>query len=157
MRVSLIIDFLPYISQFFDETTFCSTGYTASESLRTSACSIVADYVHNIRKQLSYEDICKAITYFSKSLHDPLLHINLQHMCCRVLLNLIDCIKSKDQENAHVNRFNKHFKWYFQTWSWIGFVILKGTGIDSQVAGSCCFKIQNDRQISSDSLDRKLK
>lgn len=93
---------MPYINQFFDETTFCSTGYTSSESLKTSACSIVADYVHNVRKQLTYSDICKAITYFSKSLHDPLLHINLQHMCCRVLLNLIDCIKAKDTEESHV-------------------------------------------------------
>lgn len=93
---------MPYLNQFFDETTFCSTGYTASESLRTSACSIVVDYVHNVRKQLSYPDLCKALNYFSKSLHDPLLHINLQQMCCRVLLTLIDCIKAKDPDNLFV-------------------------------------------------------
>ena len=94
---------MPYITQFFDETTFCSTGYTASESLRPNASSIVADLVHNVRKQLSYPELCKAITYFSKSLHDPLLYINLQHMCCRVLLSLIECVKFKDQENVNVS------------------------------------------------------
>ena len=99
------LEFLLYINQFFDETTFCSTGYTASESLRTSACSIVADYVHNVRKQLTFLDLCKAITYFSKSLHDPLLNISLQHMCCRVLLSLIECIKAKDPENLYVISF----------------------------------------------------
>jgi transformation/transcription domain-associated protein len=91
--------FLPYISQFFDETLFCGTGYTASESLRTSTCSMIADYVHSVRKQLSYAELCKAITYFSKCLHDPLLHTNLQNMCCRVLLGLIDCVRAKEQEN----------------------------------------------------------
>ena len=97
-----ILEFLPHISQFFDESTFCSTGYTASESLRSNASSIVADLVHNVRKQLTPSELCKAITYFSKSLHDPLLYINLQHMCCRVLLSLIECVKIKDQENINV-------------------------------------------------------
>ena len=99
----MLLDFLPYISQFFDEATFCITGYTASESLRTAHAALSPITVHNVRKQLSFGNICKAITYLSKSPHDPLLQINLQHMCCRVLLNLIDCIKAKDQENAHVN------------------------------------------------------
>jgi hypothetical protein len=72
----------------------------------------VADYVHHVRKQLNYSDLCKAITYFSKSLHDPLLHINLQHMCCRVLLNLIDCIKSKEPENIHVIKLKIYFLSY---------------------------------------------
>lgn len=90
---------MPYITLFFDDATFCGTGYTASESLRSNACSIVADLVHNVGRQLPYNDLCKAITYFSKSLHDPLLNINLQQMCCRVLLSLIDCIKQKEQES----------------------------------------------------------
>jgi transformation/transcription domain-associated protein len=91
-------EFLPHIGQFFDETFFCSSGYTASESLRSNAASIVAELVHNARKQLTYQEICKAFTYFSKSLHDPLLHINLQHMCCKVLLSLIESVKSKENE-----------------------------------------------------------
>lgn len=97
-----VSEFLPYIAQFFDESTFCSTGYTASELLRSSACSIVVDLVHNVRKQLSYTDLCKAITYFSKSIHDPLLYISIQQMCCRVLFGLIECIKAKEQENINV-------------------------------------------------------
>ena len=94
--------FMAHVNLFFDEATFCGTGYTASESLRSSACSMIADFVHNVRKQLTYSDLCKAVTFFSKSLHDPLLHTNLQHMCCRVLLNLIDCIKAKEQESGSI-------------------------------------------------------
>jgi transformation/transcription domain-associated protein len=92
--------FSPFIDQFFDETLFCGTGYTASESLRTSTCSMVADYVHSVRKSLNYAELCKAITYFSKCLHDTLLHTNLQNMCCRVLLGLIDCVRAKEQDNS---------------------------------------------------------
>ena len=94
---------MPYIGLFFDEATFCGTGYTASEQLRSNACSMVADFVHNVRKQLSHADLCKAVTFFSKSLHDPLLYTNMQHMCCRVLINLIDCIKARDQENPSIS------------------------------------------------------
>ena len=94
---------MPYIGLFFDEATFCGTGYTASELLRSNACSMVADFVHNVRKQLTHADLCKAITFFSKSLHDPLLFTNMQHMCCRVLINLIDCIKARDQENTAIS------------------------------------------------------
>lgn len=96
-------EFLPYITQFFDESTFCSTGYTASELLRSSACSIVVELVHNVRKQLNYNDLCKAITYFSKSIHDPFLYISLQQTCCRVLFSLIECVKAKEQENINVS------------------------------------------------------
>ena len=107
-RLTTIIDyrhleFMPYIGLFFDEATFCGTGYTASELLRSNACSMVADFVHNVRKQLNHADLCKAITFFSKSLHDPLLYTNMQHMCCRVLINLIDCIKARDQENTSIS------------------------------------------------------
>ena len=44
--------------------------------------------------------------YFARSLHDPLLYINLQHMCCRVLLNLIECVKAKE---AHENVNSREF------------------------------------------------
>jgi transformation/transcription domain-associated protein len=116
--------FLPYMSRFFsDENLLFNSDTTSSssllnggggpnsasfsstnsfDSLRSNACSIVADLVHNVRKQLSYKELCQAINYFTKCLHDPQMYINIQHMCCRVLLGLVDCIKSKEQENSNV-------------------------------------------------------
>ena len=88
---------MPHLSELFDESLFCSSGYTASESLRSSAYSVVSDLVHHVRKELSYEDLCKAIQYISKGIHDPSLNINLQHMCCKVLLSLMETIR-KDVE-----------------------------------------------------------
>ncbi len=91
---------MPYIDVFFDESIFCSNGFTARECLRSISCSIVADYIHNVRKNLTMNDICKSINYFSKYLLDSTLPVNLHHMCCRILLALLDCIKSKqDTDN----------------------------------------------------------
>ena len=87
---------------FFDENIFISTGFTARESLHSISCSIIADYVHNVRKSLSMEDICKSINCFSKYLLDQTIAVNFHHMCCRILLNLLDCIKEK-QDNDLCN------------------------------------------------------
>ena len=86
---------------FFDENVFCSTGFTARECLHSISCSIIADYVHNVRKSLSIEEICKSINYFSKYLLDQTIPVNLHHMCCRILLNLLDCIKDKQDSERY--------------------------------------------------------
>jgi hypothetical protein len=91
---------LPYIDLFFDDKIFSSTGYTARECLKTITCNILADYIHNVRKNLSYTDIFKSINYFSKYLLDASLPVNIHHACCRILLSLLDVIKAKQQVQA---------------------------------------------------------
>ncbi len=39
---------------------------------------------------------------FSKYLIDRTITVHLHHMCCRILLNLLDCIKKK-QDNEVIN------------------------------------------------------
>ncbi|CAF0709284.1 unnamed protein product [Brachionus calyciflorus] len=103
------LKFLPYLSDLFDESLFCSSGYTAAESLKSSACSVVSDLVHHVRKELSYQDLCKAIQYFSKGIHDPLLNINLQHMCCKVLLSLTETIRAKENARELIQKLLEVF------------------------------------------------
>jgi transformation/transcription domain-associated protein len=114
--MNVLLEFLPFINIFFDELIICSNGFTASESLKSNACSIVADLIHNIRKQLNFEDLCKSINYFTKCLHDPMMYTNIQHMCCRVLLSLVDCIKAKEHENSNVIINYKYFKFFIYTY-----------------------------------------
>ena len=95
--------FLPYIDIFFDENIFCSIGFTARDCLHKIYCSIVADYIHNVRRILSIDDVCKSMNCFSKYLIDQTITVNLHHMCCRILLNLLDCIKEKQESESCKN------------------------------------------------------
>lgn len=97
-------EFLPYIDIFFDDTILCSNGYTARDSLRTVSCNIIADYIYNVRKNLTTGDICKSINYFSKHLLDPTLPVTIHHSCCRLLLSFIDLIKPKPQQQQQQNQ-----------------------------------------------------
>ncbi|RNA26929.1 transformation transcription domain-associated [Brachionus plicatilis] len=101
--------FLPHLSELFDENLFCSNGYAASESLKSSACSVLTDLVHHIRKELSSQDLCKAIQYFLKGIHDPLLNSNLQQMCYRVLISLTETIRTKENARDFIQKMLQVF------------------------------------------------
>jgi hypothetical protein len=99
--VFFVEDFLPYIEIFFDENVFCSIGFTARDCLHTIYCSIVADYIHNVRRSLTMDDVFKSMNCFSKYLIDQTITVHLHHMCCRILLNLLDCIKEKQDSEVY--------------------------------------------------------
>lgn len=84
-----------------DEDLLLGKGWTTHESLRPLAYSTLADLIHHVRKHLPLPVLARAMHLFSKNVHDESLPTNIQTMSCRLLLNLVDCIRLRsDQENG---------------------------------------------------------
>lgn len=93
--------FVPYMDHLFDEDVLLGRGWTTRESLRPLAYSTLADLVHHVRSSLQYSNLEKAIYLFSKNVHDESLPTSIQTMSCKLLLNLVDCVRARsDAENG---------------------------------------------------------
>ncbi|KAI8515281.1 hypothetical protein Bbelb_060940, partial [Branchiostoma belcheri] len=92
--------FVPHIDRLFDEKVLIGTGWTTRETLRPLAYSTLADLVHHVRQHLQLSDLALAVHLFSKNVHDDLLPSSIQTMSCKLLLNLVECIKS-DQDGGN--------------------------------------------------------
>eukprot|EP00064_Thunnus_orientalis_P003681 superscaffoldBa00000311_g3692 len=97
-----IYQFIPCMDKLFDESILIGSGYTARETLRPLAYSTLADLVHHVRQNLPLTDLSLAVQLFAKNIDDESLPSNIQTMSCKLLLNLVDCIRSKsEQENGN--------------------------------------------------------
>lgn len=63
------------------------------DSIRPLAYSTLADLAHHVRQSLSLDVLEKAIKLFSKNVHDESLATGIQTMSCKLLLNLVDCVR----------------------------------------------------------------
>lgn len=94
--------FVGCIEQLFDENILIGTGWTAYESLRPLAYSTLADLVHHVRTQLPLRELSAAVAVFSRNVHDESLPTSIQTMSCKLLLNLVECIRTRsDQDGAN--------------------------------------------------------
>lgn len=72
--------------------------------VRPLAYSTLADLVHHVRQSLSLSDLALAVNLFSKNVHDESLPCSIQTMSCKLLLNLVECIRAKSEaENGNVS------------------------------------------------------
>ncbi|XP_031549522.1 transformation/transcription domain-associated protein-like isoform X2 [Actinia tenebrosa] len=92
--------FVPHIDQLFDEEVLIGTGWTTKESLRPLAYSTLADLVHHVRTHLPLPHLSLAVSMFSKNVHDDSLPVSIQTMSCKLLLNLVECIRQKSDEQG---------------------------------------------------------
>ena len=89
------------MEKLFDEDILLGKGWTTHESLRPLAYSTLADLVHHVRQSLPLSDLARAVTLFSKNVHDESLPTSIQTMSCKLLLNLVECIKARsEKENS---------------------------------------------------------
>ncbi|GIY45230.1 hypothetical protein CDAR_3781 [Caerostris darwini] len=94
--------FVGCLEELFDETVLIGTGWTAYESLRPLAYSTLADLVHHVRTHLPLRVLSLAVNVFSKNVHDESLVTTIQTMSCKLLLNLVECIRQRsDRENGN--------------------------------------------------------
>ncbi|KAG8178737.1 hypothetical protein JTE90_027055 [Oedothorax gibbosus] len=94
--------FVGCLEELFDENVLIGTGWTAHESLRPLAYSTLADLVHHIRQHLPLCVLSRAVNVFSKNVHDESLVTTIQTMSCKLLLNLVECIRTRsDRENGN--------------------------------------------------------
>ena len=87
--------FVSSMDRLFDEDLLLGRGWTTHESLRPLAYSTLADLVHHVRQHLNIHILGKAVYLFSKNVHDESLPTSIQTMSCKLLLNLVDCIRQK--------------------------------------------------------------
>ncbi|GIY24537.1 hypothetical protein CEXT_37341 [Caerostris extrusa] len=94
--------FVGCLEELFDESVLIGTGWTAYESLRPLAFSTLADLVHHVRAHLPLRVLSLAVNVFSKNVHDESLVTTIQTMSCKLLLNLVECIRQRsDRENGN--------------------------------------------------------
>ena len=100
LATDLRMRFVPHMDKLFDENILLGTGWTTHESLRPLAYSTLADLVHHVRQQLSLADLSRAVKLFSRNVHDESLPTSIQTMSCKLLLNLVECIKTRSEQES---------------------------------------------------------
>ena len=94
---------MPHMEKLFDEDILLGKGWTTHESLRPLAYSTLADLVHHVRQSLPLSDLARAVSLFSKNVHDESLPTSIQTMSCKLLLNLVECIKARSEKENAIN------------------------------------------------------
>ena len=64
---------------------------------------MLADLVHHVRQHLPLKDLSLAVNLFSKNVHDESLPSSIQTMSCKLLLNLVECIRLKSDATDSAN------------------------------------------------------
>lgn len=101
LATDLRLQFIPHMERLFDENLLFGKGWTTNESLRPLAYSTLADLVHHVRQHLPMADLSRAVHLFAKNVHDESLPTSIQTMSCKLLLNLVECIRQRsDVENG---------------------------------------------------------
>ena len=84
--------FVPKIELLFNEKVLIGDGLTAYETLRPLAYSTVADFIHNVRNELTPKQIWITVQIYCNLLKDDSLALTVQIMSAKLLLNLVDRI-----------------------------------------------------------------
>ncbi|KAL7293008.1 hypothetical protein TKK_0013455 [Trichogramma kaykai] len=102
LATDLKTKFVPHMERLFNEEVLLGHGWTTYESLRPLAYSTLADLVHHIRQLLPLVDLARAVHLFSKNVHDQTLPTTIQTMSCKLLLNLVECIRQRCETENQV-------------------------------------------------------
>lgn len=84
--------FIPTIEMLFDEKILIGDGLTSFETLRPLAYSTVADFIHNVRNELTPKQIWSTVRIYCNLLKDDSLALTVQIMSAKLLLNLVERI-----------------------------------------------------------------
>ncbi|XP_049942725.1 transformation/transcription domain-associated protein [Schistocerca serialis cubense] len=97
LATDLRTKFVPIMERLFDENVLLGKGFTTHETLRPLAYSTLADLVHHVRQHLPFADLERAVHLFSRNVQDDSLPTSIQTMSCKLLLNLVDCIRHRSE------------------------------------------------------------
>ncbi|OWB72805.1 hypothetical protein B5S31_g2527 [[Candida] boidinii] len=89
--------FFSKIDMLLDDRVIIGEGFTAHETLRPLAYSIVADFIH-VNSNLTSVQIWKSVTIYCKHLQDPTLDQTVHIMSAKLLLNLVERILKLDNK-----------------------------------------------------------
>lgn len=85
-------NFVPKIDLLFNEKILIGDGLTAFETLRPLAYSTVADFIHNVRNDLTPLQIWSTVRIYCELLKDDSLALTVQIMSAKLLLNIVERI-----------------------------------------------------------------
>lgn len=92
LSTSFRTQFIPKIELLFDEKILIGDGLTSFETLRPLAYSTVADFIHNVRNELTPKQIWSTVRIYCDLLKDDSLALTVQIMSAKLLLNLVERI-----------------------------------------------------------------
>ena len=84
--------FIPLIELLFNEKVLIGEGLTANKTLRPLAYSTVADFIHNVRNELTPKQIWYTVKIYCDLLKDDTLALTVQIMSAKLLLNIVERI-----------------------------------------------------------------
>lgn len=62
---------------------------------------MLADLLHHIRDKLTLQQLSKIVYIYSCILHDPTFTPNIQTMCAKLLIHLIESILNNSHRDEH--------------------------------------------------------
>ncbi|CAI5760679.1 unnamed protein product [Candida verbasci] len=86
------LSFIPKLELMFNEKVLIGNGLTSFETLRPLAYSTVADFIHNVRNELTPSQIWSTVNIYCDLLKDDSLALTVQIMSAKLLLNLVEKI-----------------------------------------------------------------
>ena len=90
--------------KLLDEKLLIGEGKLVFDTLRPLAYATLADVVHQIKGELSLQQLSRIVYVFSRNLHDTSLPLSVQSQSVRILLNLVDQIhRSSDAADGRHN------------------------------------------------------
>ncbi|RCK57773.1 Transcription-associated protein 1 [Candida viswanathii] len=92
LSTSFRTQFIPKLELLFNEKILIGDGLTSYETLRPLAYSTVADFIHNVRNELTPAQIWSTVNIYCDLLKDDSLALTVQIMSAKLLLNLVEKI-----------------------------------------------------------------
>ncbi|ORY29461.1 hypothetical protein BCR33DRAFT_724710 [Rhizoclosmatium globosum] len=89
--------FVKHFDVLLNENVLIGAGVTSHETLRPLAHSILVDLIHHIRSSLNETQLSATIHMYARNLHDDSLAPNIQNMCAKLLVNLVDCLQESSK------------------------------------------------------------
>nr|CAG8553245.1 5905_t:CDS:10 [Entrophospora candida] len=93
--------FINKLDILLNEKVLIGTGVTVFDTLKPLAYSMLADLLHHIRDKLTLQQLSKIVYIYSCILHDPTFTPNIQTMCAKLLIHLIESILNNSHRDEH--------------------------------------------------------
>lgn len=81
-----------HMDELMDERALCGSGRACTETLRHGACGLLAEIVHNCRRQLRPHQLARATYLFASITCDASLPTSTRATCLRAMCVLVDPI-----------------------------------------------------------------
>lgn len=91
---------LNHVDKLMDERVLLGNGLATKDLMRPMVYSAVADLIHNIKGDLSFDQLARIVHVYSSLLFNSLLGFGLHILFAKVLFGLTDTIVAKDSSQG---------------------------------------------------------